>query len=164
MVHSVTYSMVQLHILLTCVLCGFSGVDLCFDSLILMDPYGSPLSAVQQVQNYYNRTRHTAIVPLITAILVLSGVSLIRCVLIRRAIRDYIALILFACLLPYFLIYMEPAEDACLGDNVNLSELELRNGLYLVGIGHCAVIVVGTIIMFLEVDWTIESNDKIKKI
>jgi hypothetical protein len=155
--------MVHVHVLLLCVLMGFAGVDLCFDSLILFDHLNCPIEKFHQVQQYYQRTRATYIVPLITTMIVVLAVSLVRCAVFRGWTKDYISLVAFLSLLPYYLFVMEPAEDACLGHNsASISEPELRDGLFKVGVGHILIIVIGTIMCLLDLEWKIESPKKKK--
>lgn len=155
--------MVHAHVLMVCVLMGFSGVDLCFDSLVLFDHLNCPMENVQQVLNYYHRTRATPIVPLITVFIVLMAISLLRCVFLRKWTRDYVSLVAFLTLLPYYIFVMEPAEDACLGNHAaELSELQLRDGLFKVGLGHVLIIGVGAIVTLSELEFSF-GDDKKKK-
>jgi len=155
--------MVQLHILLCCVVSGFAAIDLCFDSLILFDPYGCPLSNVQQVQTYYRRTRDTYIVEIISAIILFLALSLFRCAYLRRAPRDLLGLIAFLSIVPYYVFVMEPAEDACLGSrSSSLPEDQIRAGLFKVGIGHTLILVVCVFLSALELEWKID-DQKLKK-
>jgi hypothetical protein len=149
--------MAHIHILFCCILIGFAGVDLCFDSLILFDPYACPIENVHQIQRYYQRTRSTYIVQFIIFSIVIITISLLRCLIYRHAFKDYIALIIFVCLAPYYIFIMEPAEDACITDDGHLSEYEVRDGLYKVGIGHILIIIASSIIALLDLEWSFHS-------
>lgn len=151
--------MVQLHIILCCILIGFSGVDLCFDSLILFQPYTCSFNYFIQIQNYYKRTRSTYIVQFITLSIILLAISLIRCLIYRHNYKDIISFILFILFVPYYIFIMEPAEDSCINnENNNLSEYEIRDGLFKVGIGHVIIIIIASIVVLLDLEWKIESS------
>jgi hypothetical protein len=155
--------MAHIHVLLLCCLIGMASVDLCFDSLVLFDHKNCPISNIHQVQTYNRRTRATYIVHVITSMIGLLAISLIRCVLFRRTIKDFLSFGFFLTLLPYYLFIMEPAEDSCLGIHAKkLSEAELRDGLFKVGVGHVLIIVIGTIIGLLEVEWETDSKKDTK--
>jgi len=155
--------MVQLHVLLACVLTGLCCVDLGFDTLILTD-YNAPMEKVKQIQAFYGRTRNTYIVQVITVMLGLLGLSLGRAVIFRRERRDVAALLAMLALLPYYVLFMEPAEDACIGANAHkLSEAELRHGFFLIGIGHIATIIVASGIALLEMEWSLHKRLAAKK-
>jgi hypothetical protein len=157
--------MVHLHILLCCFLIGCASVDLCFDSLILFNTYSSnidALEAIQQVQHYYQRTRVTFIVSVIQLSIVGIAISLSHCLIYRRYLKDRIALLLFLCIVPYYIFVMEPAEDRCIhdGNPHNLSEEEVRDGLYKVGLGHVIIVITASIIVLLDLEWQIPSTSR----
>jgi hypothetical protein len=156
--------MAHLHILLCCFLIGCASVDLCFDSLILFNSSSSvsdALEAITQVQNYYQRTRVTLIVPIIQLSIIGISISLFHCLLYRRCWKDIIALLLFLCLVPYYIFVMEPAEDRCIHDSDDnphhLSQTEIIDGLYKVGLGHVIIVIAATIIVLLDLEWQIPS-------
>lgn len=160
--------MAHLHILLCCFLIGCASVDLCFDSLILFNSFSSEsdaLQAIGQVQNYYQRTRVTFIVPIIQLSIIGISISLFHCLLYRRYWKDIIALFLFLCLVPYYIFVMEPAEDSCIGnDNPhNLSNTEIRDGLYKVGIGHVIIVIAASVIVLCDLEWQIPSSAPTEK-
>lgn len=151
----------RLHVLLTCVLMGFSGVDLCFDSLVLRNYAHAPEADVLAVQGYYARTRDTYIVQVVTALLACTAISLLVSVALQRKTRDLLALAALTCLLPYFLLYMEPAEDRCVGLHAGDVPLdELRQGFVYIGIGHCLVVLVGSVMALLELElpWSVKAK------
>jgi hypothetical protein len=147
--------MAHIHIFLCCILIGFAGVDLCFDSLILFDPYHAPIENVYQIQHYYQRTRSTYIVQFIIFCIITITLSLLHCLIYRCAKKDIIALVLFLCLAPYYIFIMEPAEDSCITEGSHLSEYEIRDGLYKVGIGHILIIIASSIIALLDLEWSL---------
>lgn len=114
----------------------------------------SPKKKVKQVQGYYGRTRDTYIVHAIVVMLAVLAISLGRAVIFRRARRDVVAVVALLLMLPYFVLVMEPAEDACVGPKADtMSEADVRQGLFFVGVGHILLIIVGGAIALMEVDW-----------
>jgi hypothetical protein len=152
--------MAQIHTLLVCILMGICGVDLCFDSLILFDPTNAPLENFHQIQRYYRRNGDTYIGIVVICMIALVAISLIRCAVFRGWKKDYISLLAFLVLFPYYIFVMIPVGDKCLGRNPSASEVELREGLFKFGMGHVLIITIGTIVCFLDLEWKLEDPKK----
>jgi len=150
--------MVQLHIILSCIFVGMSLVDILFDSPNLL--HNCREEDLARSQAYYGWTRSTFIVPLIHIMLALTGISLVRSVIYRQQRRDYLALLAVLLLVPYFVIFMEPAENAFLSGNVGDSEA-CKNIQYIFW-GHVLVIAVSSLLAFLELGWSFPEG-KVKR-
>src|SRR6187551_1534544 len=84
--------MARLHVLLGCVLIGFCAIDLCFDSIVLLD---YEKGDVETILRYYKRTRATRIVQVVQGLLGLTLLSILHSLIFRCGVWSVLCLFLY---------------------------------------------------------------------
>ncbi len=138
----------RLHGVIGCITLGIIVVDLTFDSLLLKNSD----AALRDLQTYYAVVRSSHTVHVITALNVLSAVSLVSSLVYRRSKADVLSAVGLGLLLPFFMFVMEPIENACISRPPITAQT--RHDHTVVAIGHIAIGVVIVLLTVLQTDWS----------
>ncbi len=149
----------RIHNFIAIMLAGLVMVDLCFDSLLLKNTDEGLLG----IQAYYAHVRSSPLVPVVTAVNGLATVALVLSLIFRRSKRDLFALAGNLVIMPYFMIVMEPIEDACMAAKGLLlpSAQHWRHNFQLVAAGHLGIFLFLIVAGLWEVDWSLRAPRRV---